>query len=246
MKAIGYSDLEGRNGAFKMAIREVKGKWYLYYIGYAPAVVILDIKDKAHPKLVGRLDMSPPFILAGSQAVHSVSVVAGKPLLVANSEASAENCDADALNHVGMIDIKDPTRPRLMSLFPIPLPPKGAPYADFCDKGGRFGPHNPNQHWHSPDVEQSSDLVYMTYFNAGLRIFDIQDPRQPKEVGWFVPSTPTKRVGPMPKSALVTQTEDVLVDRRGNIYVTDKQWGLFVLRYTGSRAPGANVTTAGR
>ena len=31
--------------------------------------------------------------------------------------------------------------------------------------------------------------------------------------------------------------EDVLVDTRGNIYITDKQWGLFVLRYTGKGEP---------
>ena len=31
--------------------------------------------------------------------------------------------------------------------------------------------------------------------------------------------------------------EDVLVDTRGNIYITDKQWGLWVLRYTGQGQP---------
>src|SRR5450759_59977 len=117
-----------------------------------------------------------------------------------------------------------------MSIFPLPVPPKGLPYTDFCDKGGRFGPHNTNQHWHSPDVQKQGDLVYMTYFNAGLQLFDIKDPRMPKIVGYFIPPQPTKRVGPMPASKLVTQTEDVLVDRRGNIYVTDKQWGLWIVR----------------
>ncbi len=43
-------------------------------------------------------------------------------------------------------------------------------------------------------------------------------------------------MGPIPAS-LVTQTEDVLVDTRGNIYITDKQWGLFILRYTGIGEP---------
>jgi hypothetical protein len=38
----------------------------------------------------------------------------------------------------------------------------------------------------------------------------------------------TKRMGVMPKANLVQPTEDVLVDTRGNIYITDKQWGLFV------------------
>jgi hypothetical protein len=35
----------------------------------------------------------------------------------------------------------------------------------------------------------------------------------------------------------VTQTEDVLVDTRGYIYVTDKQWGVWILRYSGADQP---------
>jgi hypothetical protein len=207
------------------------------YVGYGPEIVILDISDITHPKEVGHLTMSPPFILAGQQGVHDVKKIPGEPMLFAHSEASAEDCNTDPLNFAAMIDIKDPTHPRLMSMFPLPLPPKDAPYTDFCDKGGRFGPHNTNLEYHLPDVEKQGDLVYLTYFNAGLRIFNIHDPRQPQEVGWFIPPQPTKRIGIMPKTKLVTQTEDVLVDTRGNIYITDKQWGLFVLRYTGKGEP---------
>jgi hypothetical protein len=50
--------------------------------------------------------------------------------------------------------------------------------------------------------------------------------------GWFIPPQPSKRAGPLPRD-LVTQSEDVLVDTRGYVYVTDKQWGLWILRYTG-------------
>ena len=136
-----------------------------------------------------------------------------------------------------MIDIKDPAKPLMISILPRPVPPKGAPYADFCDKGGRFGPHNTNLEYHLPDVEKQADLIYLTYFNAGLRIFDIKNPRAPKEVAWFMPPPPIKRHGPLPYDKLVSQTEDVLVDTRGNIYITDKQWGVFVLRYTGPGQP---------
>jgi hypothetical protein len=52
-----------------------------------------------------------------------------------------------------------------------------------------------------------------------------------------MPPTPIKRHGPLPYDKLVSQTEDVLVDTRGNIYITDKQWGVFVLRYTGPGQP---------
>ena len=46
-----------------------------------------------------------------------------------------------------------------------------------------------------------------------------------------------KRARRAPAARLVTQTEDVLVDTRGYIYVTDKQWGLSILRYTGPDQP---------
>ena len=83
----------------------------------------------------------------------------------------------------GLVDIQDPTKPKLISTFPTPVPPADAPYKDFCDKGGRFGPHNTNILQHNPDVEKQADLIYLTYFNAGLRIYDIKDARLPKEVG---------------------------------------------------------------
>jgi hypothetical protein len=211
------------------------------YLGYGPAVVILDISDISNPKEIGELTLSPPF---GGIPVHDVLPIPGKPLLFAHAEATGGGDSptgplacSSPLSLDAMIDIHDEAKPRLMSLFPLPEPPADAAYTDFCDKGGRFGPHNTNLEYHLPDVEKQADLIYLTYFNAGLRIFDIKDPRMPKEVGWFVPPTPAKRYGPLPYDKLVSQTEDVLVDTRGNIYITDKHWGVFILRYTGKGEP---------
>ena len=53
-----------------------------------------------------------------------------------------------------------------------------------------------------------------------------------------MPPEPRRRYGPMPEDKLVLQTEDVLVDRRGFIYITDKNQGLWILRYTGPRRDG--------
>jgi len=49
-------------------------------------------------------------------------------------------------------------------------------------------------------------------------------------VAWFLPPDPTRRYGPLPTSELVVQSEDVLVDRRGLIYLTDKNQGLWILK----------------
>ena len=215
------------------------------YVGYGGSVVILNIEEISKPKLVGRLQISPPF---GGIPAHDVLPIPGKNLLFVHGEATGGGDEPSdkpacerAITTAAMIDIKDPAKPYLISVFPRPEPPKGAPYADFCDKGGRFGPHNTSLEYHLPDVQKQGDLVYLTYFNAGLRVYDIKNPRAPKEVGWFIPPAPVKRHGPLPYDKLVSQTEDVLVDTRGNIYITDKNWGIFVLRYTG---PGAAQASA--
>jgi len=61
------------------------------------------------------------------------------------------------------------------------------------------------------------------------RVYDIRDPRQPKEIAYFVPGDPQVRIGTKP-SQLVAQSEDVLVDRRGCIYLSDKNHGIHILQ----------------
>ena len=205
-------------------------------MAFSPGLVILDISDPSKPQEISRLDFSPPFINAGSQSLHSALPLWDRNLVFVASEASNERCN-EGLNFAGLVDIKDIKRPRLLSLFPLPQPPAGEPYTNFCEKGGRFGPHNINHEVHLPDVEKPGDLIYLTYFNAGLRIFNIKDPIGPKETGWFIPPAPLERYGPQPPNDLVQQSEDVLVDTRGYIYLDDKHWGLFILRYTGPDQP---------
>jgi hypothetical protein len=199
-------------------------------LAYTPGIVNLDMSDPTRPRMVGRLIMSPPFIAQGIQSSHTAIPLWDRNLIVANSEAHSENCDTDALNYAGIIDNKDPAQPRLISLFPLPVPPQDEPYDDFCQKGGRFGPHNSNSELHNPDVAPVQNFVHLTYFNAGLRIYDIANPHRPREVAWFIPPDPVKRVGPWPATKLVTQVNDVLVDRRGFIYLTDRQWGLWIVK----------------
>ena len=43
------------------------------------------------------------------------------------------------------------------------------------------------QSWLAPGRARAN-LVALSYFNAGIRLFDISDPREPKEVAYFVPA----------------------------------------------------------
>jgi len=210
--------------------------------GYMPDVVNLDITDPTQPKVIGRLPMTPPFASVGTQSLHTVLPLWDRKLLYVSSEAMAERCKDNGMNFAGLIDNSDPAKPRLISIFPTPRPPANAPYKDFCDKGGRFGPHNTNQELHNPAVAQPGDLMFVTWFNAGLRVFDISLPTLPMEVGYFMP--PERAGLPSqagPHDSPVNWSEEVAVDTRGNIYLNDDKWGTFVLQYTG-KVPAKDVS----
>ena len=218
----GVKDVMLHGGAY------VKGeRAYLPYS--AGGFVILDISDVAKPRLVSDLPFSPPF--QSFIAVHSAVPLQGRPLVVVNSEAISERCD-EPLGFVGIVDIEREDNPRLISLMPLPLPPPELGVKNFCHRPGRFGPHNQHQPQGQQVLWQDERYLYVTYFNAGLRIFDIQDERAPKEVGFFVPPDPQVRRGPLPKTGLCAQSEDVVVDARGNIFVSDKNHGVYILRHT--------------
>jgi hypothetical protein len=193
----------------------------------AGGFVVLDISDIQQPQFISDLPFSPPF--QAFIAVHSAVPLTKKPLVIVNSEAIAERGE-EPLGYAGIVDISDEKKPRLISIFPQPEPHPNMQIGNFFDLPGRFGPHNQHQPQFQKVLYQNEDLVFLTYFNAGLRVYDIADPRSPKEIAYFIPPNPSTRLGPLPKTGLVTQTEDVLVDARGNIFISDKNRGICVLR----------------
>jgi len=70
----------------------------------------------------------------------------------------------------------------------VPTPPQDAPYGTFCDKRGRFGPHNP-PHLKAPGKPQANFTAY-SFFNAGAQLYDIENPRAPRNIGYFIPPQP--------------------------------------------------------
>ncbi len=204
------------------------------YLSYGAAgIVILDVSDVLQPRLLGKLAFPG---LGSVLGVHSVVPVPGTSTVVVNSEALKEG-EVEPFNYAFTVDVSDPSAPFVLGALPEPRPAPQTGLRSYFEKGGRFGPHN-QHHPQGEHLYSSSRYVPVTYFNAGLRIYDIEDPRTPYEVGHFVPEDPEVRRGTLPKR-LATQFEDVLVDARGFAYCTDKNHGLFVLESPHLRATGA-------
>jgi sugar lactone lactonase YvrE len=66
------------------------------------------------------------------------------------------------------------------------------------------------------------NLIFLTYFGGGLRVYDLTDPSSPVEVASLVP--------PPPEGRDSIQFNDVFVTEDGLIYVTDRHGdGLYIL-----------------
>jgi hypothetical protein len=184
---------------------------YLAYID--GGMFIMDIADKSRPKPVSHWTNSPPY----TGFMHTVMPLFTRNLLVVTDE-STENAAKDWPKLVWILDNRDETH--LVSIATCPLPPVDA----FANRGGRFGAHNLFENTPVPTAWHSEDVILGTFFNGGLRAYDITNPYQPKEVGAFLP--------PPPKGtpAGAAQLNDVFVDERAIVYTMDRHTGgLYVL-----------------
>ena len=95
---------------------------------------------------------------------------------------------------------------------------------DYKTRGGRFGAHNIHENTPGPCSWKSDQIVIGTFFNGGLRAYDISNAYQPKEVATFVPPAPA-----LSKYASI-QLNDVYVDEREIVYTVDRfSGGLYIL-----------------
>jgi len=155
---------------------------------------------------------------------HTPLPLPDRNLAVIADEGNLDNC-ANGIQRCWMFDVREPANPVQIASFPTPAE------ADYCKKGAKFGPHN--LHENRPGSLQSSELIFATYQNAGVRVFDIRDPFQPREVAHFVPPPPEKMVDPRPNRPRVIQSNDVYVAPDGLMYLTDVNAGLTILQYRG-------------
>lgn len=197
---------------------------YLSYL-FGGDVVILDISQPRRPQMIAHMDFSPPYsgthttvpFLNLSVPGFSGGSGGARDFLVVSEEAFAANC-RELRRQVHIVDATEETKPVRVAGFKVPD-------GDFCRRGGRFGPHQFAETRNGNLI--GGTLLYIAYFNAGLRIVDMVDPYRPTEVGYYVPTAP---------GGGIVQTNDVDVDYRGYVYITDRAGaGLHVLEYTGKK-----------
>jgi len=205
------------------------------YVGYIDAgAITLDLSGLSEasagrgqgfsPRLVSRLDYSPPF----TAWTHTFQPLFSRGLAVISDEAISEKC-ADAPKLVWIADVREETNPIIVATAPAPQN-----VSELCARGGRFGAHNLHPNFPGPASARLENTFVGSFFNGGVRIYRLVDvalpgaPPRVEEVGFFVPEAPPRN----PSGTI--QINHAIVDDKRLIYANDRlTGGLYILRYTG-------------
>ena len=134
---------------------------YLCYID--GGMFVMDIKDKANPKVISHWTNSPPY----TGFMHTAVPLFDRDLMLVTDE-STENAGKDWPKLIWILDMRDETHP--VSIATCPMPPVDA----YKDRGGRFGAHNIHENVDSADllaVGPDRDRHFLQRRLARLRYF---------------------------------------------------------------------------
>jgi hypothetical protein len=184
------------------------------YLGYIDGgMFVMDISDKSKPKPISHWNNAPPYY----GFMHTVLPLFDRGLMVVTDESVVDRAE-DWPKLIWILDARD--EKNLLPISTCPMPALDA----FKSRGGRFGAHNIHENTPVPTAWQSDQVIVGTFFNGGLRAYDISNAYQPKEIATFVP--------PPPKGTPVgaVQLNDVFVDERQIVYTVDRHTGgLYIL-----------------
>src|SRR3989441_985182 len=191
--------------------RRPSGAWIGYSGGGA---IFLATPDMARPRLRGGWASPPPY----PGFTHTLLPLFDPQLMIVSDEATAE-AGKDWPKLVWVVDVQDETNPVPISTFPIPA------VDEFKGRGGRYGAHNLHENRPVASNLVSEKIIFGTFFNGGVRAYDVSNPFRPEEVAYYVPEPPRgSRAG-------AVQINDVLVDERNVVYAVDRLiGGLYTLQ----------------
>jgi hypothetical protein len=180
---------------------------------------IVDVAEMSKPKTVAAYNYHPPFPEPTHTVMPVPNKIGGKRIaLTIDEEDQAQSANEEEARrgrlHAGisLFDISDYANVKPLSLFEVSE--LDSPFARTA--GARFGAHQFHE-------RMSGTLVHAVWFGGGLRIIDVADPSAPHEVGYFIPDPVGGHTAP--------QSNDVMLDERGLIYMVDRWVGFDVLEY---------------
>jgi hypothetical protein len=187
----------------------------LYAGCWMSGFAIIDISDIRNPRTLCLHDVHPPALEPSHTLLKVPFPIKGREIALATDEERSNRGSDDGKPHAPLyvFDVTDPTNMKKLAEYHVSE--TGMPYHG---PGVRFGAHQFRE-------EMTDTRAFVTWFAAGLRIVDVADPAHPREVGYFIPEPGRGKNAP--------QTNDVEMDARGLVFITDKARGFDVIEFDG-------------
>jgi hypothetical protein len=211
-----------------------------YIASTAFGLVILDVSDtqarkpNPQPSEVSRLTWSNMTIPQNALPVR----IKGKPYLVEVDEYSTgENgqvaSHGDRVGAARIIDISDERKPFVVSNIRLQVHQEANRAAIADDYGAPSPVQGYAAHYCGVPQRVNPGIVACSMILSGLRVFDIRDPKNPREIAYHVapPSSVSDTGGPfIDERANWAMSQPAFAPRRGEIWYSDGTSGFYVLK----------------
>jgi hypothetical protein len=164
--------------------------------------------------------------------------IGGRPYLVEVDEYSATDegeftAHGDRVGAARIIDISDETRPFVVSNIRLEVHQKENRDAIAADYGAQSPVQGYAAHYCNVPQRREPGIVACSMITSGLRVFDIRDPRRPREIAYHVapPSNVSATGGPtIDERSNWAMSQPAFVPERGEIWYSDGTSGFYALK----------------
>ncbi|NKF22193.1 LVIVD repeat-containing protein [Solimonas marina] len=147
-------------------------------------VTVLDVSDVQSRKAVPMIrQIGSVTWNAFSCGQHALPVSwGGKPYLIVPDEFDSEG--------IHIVDITDPTAPKIVRQLQLQIQYQANAELRAADTAGD-GLFGYESHYCAVDTPTDPKLLACGYFQSGIRVFNVSDPTQPREVAYYNPPAQT-------------------------------------------------------
>lgn len=183
----------------------------LYVSYWHHGFFVLDISDMSQPKAISAVNTSPVYPHPTHTCLPMAQPIGGRDIMVVADEDVAK---------------LHPAAPAFTWIYDITVETMPTPIATWQVEGlhGDGAPQEPMMGCHQPSERPAGNIIPFAWFAQGLRLVDIADPYNPREVGHYTPDAPA--------GSALPSSNDVTIDDRGLIYLVDRVNGVDIIETT--------------
>jgi len=220
------------------------------YVAASQGLFILDTseiqarKQGAQFKEVSKLDWATRTIPQVAQPI----TIGGHPYLAEIDEfSSAEDDDSVASNgpKVGaarIIDIGDERNPKVISNIRLAVHQRENRAKIAGDPGAQLIVQGYAGHYCTVPRRDDPEILACSMIASGLRIFDIRDPRNPREMAYYVAPNKTSQTAGAPSN--YAMSGPAFAPERSEVWYTDGNSGFYNVKLAGWPFPASSAGTA--